>query len=102
MTRYALTKIALNKTAQSYSFVMDFAQDKAFEQSLLLNFLKYLFKAIQFKSKELFDITRETFENSLKRDPEFEKLLSKIGSGYFGIQEKQNFNLMSMMGSLFS
>lgn len=81
---------------------MDFEEREEFKNTLLLNFIKFVFKAIQNKSKELFETALEVFQNSIKRDPEFEKLLSKIGFGYFGIQEKQNFNLMNMMGNLFS
>lgn len=54
------------------------------------------------KNKEIFEIAKESFQNSLKRDPEFEKLISKIGYGYFGIPEREGFNLMSMMSSMFS
>lgn len=72
-------KIALNKTAHSFSFVMDLGENEAWKNSPLSLFMKYLFKAIQYKSKELYLETREVFKQSLERDAEFGKLLDKIG-----------------------
>jgi hypothetical protein len=42
----------------------------------------------------------ESFANSIKRDPEFEKLIQKIGQTYLGISYNSGFDLMGMMEGL--
>lgn len=62
--------------------------------------LFYVFEAIRARSAEVFTQIPKTFEATLNRDPEFKKLLAKIGSSYLGIVEEKPMNLMSMLSGL--
>ena len=71
------------------------------EDSLCSELLFYVFEALRLKDEEIFKAIVETFANTLRRDPDIEKIVKKIGSMYFGISDGSGMDMISMLGSMF-
>lgn len=102
LTRFVLMKTAVNKAKQAYEFYLDICNWPEIHNSPLNRFLQLFFKSLDIRSKQVFVRNREVFKGELERDPEFSKLLDRIGFIFLGIEMKQEFNLMSMIGNLFN
>lgn len=59
-----------------------------------------MFETVRASAKDAFLEIQKSFEATLNRDPEFKKLLAKIGSMYLGIEEEKPMNIMSMLSGL--
>ena len=102
ITRFILMKIVIKRVKEAFDIFQDFRQDNFFKESLLCKMLEFLFESLLQKNKEVFEKLMGSCENCMRRDEDIGKCLKMIGSQYFGIQDSGSFNLMSMMGSMFS
>lgn len=102
VTRFILMKIIIKRVKEAFDIYQDFKNFDFFEKSLFNKMFDFLFLSIKDGDKNIFGNIVTSFENSFKRDKDIKKIMSMIGSQYFGIQDQGNFNLMSMMGSMFS
>lgn len=91
--------MALGKADEGYVLYNSYKGTPFLAKSLLNKLLFIVFESIRIKSKECYNQIFESFQKSLQRDPEFDKLLKKIGSLYLGIEYCSGFNIMNMMES---
>lgn len=71
------------------------------KDSPLERLVYFCLEALRLRSKSCFQELFLSFENSLKRDPEIEKLLRKIGSTQLGLADASSFSLFSMLEGMF-
>jgi hypothetical protein len=69
----------------------------------LLNFVKFLFVALDKKSPPLYQFITQKYNPALKRDGEFDGLVKNIGELYFGVKQDTGFaglfnSFASMLG----
>ena len=71
------------------------------EDSLCSELLFHVFEALRLKDEEVYKAVVDAFANTLRRDPDIEKLAKKIGAMYFGISDGSGVDMLSMLGSMF-
>ena len=71
------------------------------EDSLSSELLFHLFESLRLKDSDLFKTITDTFQNTLKRDPDIGKIVRKIGSIYFGISDGSGMDMLNILGSMF-
>jgi len=103
LTRAILHYLALsdlssaNHLLDSAMTQMSSSRCREVEQDPLIHFIQFLLKTCERDAGELFDVLRDKYERVLRRDPEFEGLLDKVGQVYFGREGKK-----SLLDSLFA
>ena len=95
------SKISVQKIEEAFDIFNDYKSSAYLNQSLLSRLLHFVFESIRHKNQEAFNQIFESFERSLARDPEFEKILKKIGTAYLGIAFEGGFSIMSLVEGLF-
>jgi hypothetical protein len=91
----------MGKADEGYVIFQAYKSSPFLEKSPLSKLLFFVFESIRIRNQECFSQIFDSFENTLKRDAEFEKLLKKVGNFYLGINYSAGFNIMSMVESLF-
>lgn len=91
----------MGKADEAYVVFQAYKSSPFLEKSLLSKLLFFVFESIRIRNQECFSQIFDSFDNTLKRDPEFDKLLKKVGISYLGINYSSGFNIMSMVESLF-
>lgn len=91
----------MGKADEAYVVFQAYKSSPFLEKSLLSKLLFFVFESIRIRNQECFSQIFDSFDNTLKRDPEFDKLLKKVGNSYLGINYSSGFNIMSMVESLF-
>jgi hypothetical protein len=91
----------LDRADEAFVVFQAYKTSPFLERSLLAKLLYFVFESIRIRNQECFSQIFDSFEHSIKRDPEFEKLLKKVGNSYLGINYSSGFNIMSMVESLF-
>ncbi len=54
LTRFVLMKVLINKTGHAYKIYSEFANNSYLKNSLLKEFLYYLFESLKLRDKEIF------------------------------------------------
>jgi hypothetical protein len=55
---------------------------------------------LRLKDSDIFKAVTETFQNTIRRDPDIEKIVKKIGFMCFGINDGNGIDMMSMLSSM--
>jgi len=72
------------------------------EDTLCSELLFHIFESMRLKDGEIFKAVVSTFQNTIKRDPDIEKIVKKVGSMYFGINDGSGVDMLSMLSSMFA
>ncbi|KAJ8104023.1 hypothetical protein POJ06DRAFT_243376 [Lipomyces tetrasporus] len=105
LDHYLSKFIASGRTTQPKVSSVAADEITVFSQFPLLNFYQLLIRTCQRKNTDLFKRLRFRYKNDIKEafEGEIEESLDKIGERYFGIQVRNQANLLQdLMGSLFS
>lgn len=95
------SKVLMKKLGEAYDIYAYYKHSQFLEEdSLCSELLFHVFESLRLKDDEIFKAVMDTFNNTLARDPDIEKIVKKIGSIYFGISDGSGMDIMSMLGSM--
>ena len=91
----------VKKLEEAYDIYVHYKNsDYLEEDSLCSELLFHIFESLRLKDEEVFKAVIDSFQNTLKRDGDIEKIVKKIGSIYFGITDGSGVDMLSMLGSM--
>lgn len=91
----------MGKNEDAVKILADFSEFFGPKNSPFEKLLLFCFEAIRLRSQSCFQELFKSFENSLKRDAEVEKLLRKVGNAQLGIADASSFSLFGMLEGMF-
>ena len=101
IARYVLLKLASERVQEARAVFTYYASQDLYVNSRPLHqFLKYLFKAIELKSSEIFVEVEIKFKGFILKDSDFITLLDRIGQTYFGIVKERQPSMIEMMSRM--
>jgi len=101
VARYVLYKLASDRISDARLIFTHYSSEELFAACRPLgNFLRFLLKAIDLQSAEVFLKLREKFAEFLRRDPEFSDILDRIGTTHFGIVKERQPSMLEMMSRM--
>jgi len=97
--RYIMLKLTARRKKDAEQLFNFFTEEAYLDESLLAKMIKYTIKSIDMNSVEIFERLTSTYQKSLKRDPELQVLLEKIGEMYLNYKKPvpQSNNMLQMM-----
>ena len=91
----------MGKNEDAYQFFTGSAGSLGLKDSPFERLVYFCLEALRLRSQSCFQELFQSFENSLKRDPEIEKLLRKVGSTQLGLPDASSFSLFGMLEGMF-
>ncbi|KYQ93449.1 DUF410 family protein [Tieghemostelium lacteum] len=102
ITRAVLGYLCLKKTLDANQLLTEYTKEiDRSNFTPLLNYIRYLLLTLDRDALPLFNLLKQKYEPSLKRDPQFSKYLDQIANVYFNVPISSGGGLGSILSNLF-